>query len=120
MSNAIILLNFGEPEEATLEAVTPFLERIFNLNRDLERHADADAANARSRKLAADRAPGLVAEYTAIGGSPLHRQARDQARGLAAALETRGLRAHVLLGMQFTTPTIDEAVKEALALGATR
>ena len=56
MSNAIILLNFGEPEEATLETVTPFLERIFNLNRDLERHADAAAAELTEARAERDRA----------------------------------------------------------------
>jgi ferrochelatase len=114
------MLNFGEPEEATLETVTPFLERIFNLNRDLERHVDAGAAAERSRRLAAARAPGLVAEYNAIGGSPLHRQAREQAEGLSLELSRRGLSATVLLGMQFTTPSIEDAVRTALAGGAVR
>lgn len=120
MKTAVVLLNFGEPEEATLEAVTPFLERIFNLNRDLESHADAAAALDRSRRLAAARAPGLVADYLAIGGSPLHRQAREQADGLAFELSRRGLAADVVLGMQFTSPSIDDAVSAAVALGARR
>ena len=32
MKLGVLLLNFGEPEEATMEAVVPFLERIFALN----------------------------------------------------------------------------------------
>jgi ferrochelatase len=120
MRTAVVLLNFGEPEEATLEVVTPFLERIFNLNRDLESHADAAAAAERSRRLAAARAPGLVAEYVAIGGSPLHRQARQQADGLAAELSQRGLSCDVVLGMQFTSPSIDDAVARAVSNGASR
>jgi ferrochelatase len=120
MKTAVILLNFGEPEEATLEAVTPFLERIFTLNRSLESHADAEAAMRRSRSLAEARAPGLVAEYVAIGGSPLHRQAREQADGLKAELDRRGYDADVTLGMQFTDPSIDAAIDHALANGATR
>jgi ferrochelatase len=119
MKTAVILLNFGEPEEATLEAVTPFLERIFNLNRDLEQHANADAAAARSRRLAAARAPGLVAEYLEIGGSPLHNQARDQAAALQDELHRRGLDAVVVLGMQFTEPSIEVAITAARAAGAT-
>src|SRR3954464_12034994 len=118
MKTAVVLLNFGEPEEATLEAVTPFLERIFNLNRDLEQHADADAAAERSRRLAAARAPGLVAEYIEIGGSPLHKQARDQAKALQAELLRRGEDAVVILGMQFTEPSIEEAITNALNAGA--
>lgn len=120
MKTAVVLLNFGEPEEPTLEAVTPFLERIFNLNRDLESHADDAAAAERGRRLAAARAPGLVADYIAIGGSPLHRQAQDQAEGLAAELSGRGLVADVVLGMQFTSPSIPDAVAAAVAGGATR
>src|SRR4051812_34133355 len=119
MKTAVILLNFGEPEEATLEAVTPFLERIFNLNRDLEQHADADAAAERSRRLAAVRAPGLVADYIAIGGSPLHKQAREQASALQAELQRRGQDAVVIVGMQFTEPSIEEAIRTALDAGAT-
>jgi ferrochelatase len=120
MNSAVVLLNFGEPEDPTLEGVTAFLERIFNLNSGLEQHADPAAAIARSRALALQRAPSLVAEYEAIGGSPLHRQAREQASALRAELESRGTPAHVLLGMQFTEPSIDDAVRSALAQGATR
>ncbi|MEO5511109.1 MAG: ferrochelatase, partial [Longimicrobiales bacterium] len=120
MKSAVVLLNFGEPEDPTLESVTAFLERIFNLNKDLERHVDHAAAAARSHALAVQRAPSLVADYHAIGGSPLHRQAREQASALHAELEKRGTPALVLLGMQFTEPSIDDAVRAALKQGATR
>ena len=120
MDTAVILLNFGEPEDATLETVVPFLERIFDLNRNLESHATTSAARERSRQLAAARAPALIAEYQAIGGSPLHRQAREQAVALELALSERGYNAPVLLGMQFTEPSIDDAVRQAVERGATR
>ena len=120
MSTAVVLLNFGEPEDATLEAVVPFLQRLFDLNRGLETHATADASRARDRALAEARAPGLIAEYLTIGGSPLHTQARTQADALEAVLRARGCDAFALLGMQFTEPSIDSAVEAALARGATR
>jgi ferrochelatase len=120
MSTAVVLLNFGEPEDATMESVVPFLERIFDLNRNLESHATAVASRERTRALAAARAPGLIEEYNAIGGSPLHRQAQVQAELLEAELRARGIDAFALLGMQFTAPFIDSAVEAALSRGATR
>jgi hypothetical protein len=59
MKTAVLLLNFGEPEHATLEEVVPFLERSFNLNGSLEGKA-GEEARSRARRLAADRAPGPV------------------------------------------------------------
>jgi protoporphyrin/coproporphyrin ferrochelatase len=119
MKIGVLLLNFGEPEEPTMEAVVPFLERIFALNAPLMGAGGADAAavRARSRALAEERAPGLIAEYEEIGGSPLHEQARDQARLLADELARRGHQPTVLLGMQFTEPSIAEAVERARDAG---
>ena len=115
MKTGVLLLNFGEPETPTMEEVVPFLERIFALNAPLMGRADPAQVAARSRQLAESRAPGLIEEYEAIGGSPLMRQAREQAELLEAALGRRGVDAAVLLGMQFTTPSIEDAVAEALA-----
>ncbi|HEX6694586.1 MAG TPA: ferrochelatase [Longimicrobiales bacterium] len=120
MSTAVVLLNFGEPEDATMESVVPFLERIFDLNRNLETHATAVASRERTRALAAARAPGLIEEYNAIGGSPLHRQAQAQAELLETELRARGIDAFAVLGMQFTAPFIDSAVHGAMSRGATR
>lgn len=112
MKLGVVLLNFGEPEEPTMESVVPFLERIFSLNAPLMGKAAPTEAEVRerSRALAAERAPGLIAEYEEIGGSPLHRQAREQAEALEAELAHRGHDATVVLGMQFTDPSIAEAV----------
>ncbi|MXW11022.1 MAG: ferrochelatase, partial [Gammaproteobacteria bacterium] len=63
---AVLLINFGEPAEPVLEEVTPFLERIFLQNADLESDR---SARARAAQLAAARAPHLVEAYRAIGGS---------------------------------------------------
>lgn len=109
----IILLNFGEPESPTLEAVTAYLERIFSLNSGLERHGSPEAARARTRQLAQERAPGLIAEYELIGGSPLNRQARAQAEALADELTRRGHAVRTYVGHQFAEPLIAEAVGQA-------
>lgn len=120
MKIGVILLNFGEPDEPTMEAVVPFLERIFSLNAPLMgagAHSPAEI-QARSRQLAEARAPGLIAEYQEIGGSPLHRQAAEQATALEIELLARGHSASVTLGMQFTEPSIAEAVARLRDEGA--
>ncbi len=120
MKIGIILLNFGEPEEPTLETVGSFLERIFLMNASLEDEADEEAARRRSRELAERRAPGLLEEYREIGGSPLNRQAAGQARALEAELRDRGFDVSAYVGMQFTDPGIADAVCQAREDGAER
>jgi protoporphyrin/coproporphyrin ferrochelatase len=120
MKTAVFLLNFGEPENPTLEEVVPFLERIFSLNSSLAGPATAEEAAERSRRLAQARAPGLIEEYQAIGGSPLHRQAREQAEALEAELRGRGHEVVGMLAMQFTEPSIAETVSRAREAGVER
>ena len=107
---AVLLINFGEPAEPVLEEVTPFLERIFLQNADLE--ADR-SARSRAAQLAAARAPQLVEAYRAIGGSPLDRQARAQAEALGRELAARDVDAQVQAVFQFTPPYIGEGVARA-------
>lgn len=111
----ILLLNFGEPERLEHDEIVAFLERIFLANASLE---EGDAA-ARARELAIRRAPGLLEEYKAIGGSPLNAQALAQTRGLQAELSERGIAARTYVGMQFTEPSIRVALESARADGAT-
>ena len=120
MKAAVLLLNFGEPEHATLDEVVPFLERIFSLNAQLEGRPPSPEARARSRALAEARAPSLIAEYESIGGSPLHAQATQHAKLLEQALAARGHDVVILQGMQFTEPSIPRAVAAARAAGAER
>ncbi len=120
MKSGVILLNFGEPARAVPEEVVPFLERIFAQNASLEEAADADARRRRSRELAERRAPGLIEEYEAIGGSPLNEQAAWQARALADVLADRGHDVETFVGNQFTEPTIMDAVAAARASGVER
>ncbi len=112
---AVLVVNFGEPEDATPEQVRPFLERIFLLNAGLE---PDESAVTRARELAADRTPSLVAEYEAIGGSPLKEQADAQAAALAVALAQRGVQARTYSAFQFVPPLVRDAVAQARAEGA--
>lgn len=117
MRIAVMLLNFGEPQQATEAEVLPFLERIFLMNGELEGRLGIDAAQQRARELAGARAPGLIAEYEVIGGSPLSSQAHAQARALQIELRRRGHDALCYVGMQFTEPSIEDAVRRARADG---
>ncbi len=116
----VILLNFGEPEEPTLEAVVPFLERIFTTNMPLEGNLSPEAARARVRELAQQRAPGLIEEYEEIGGSPLNEQARAQADALAAELARRGHEVRSYVAYQFAEPLIADVVRKAREDGVDR
>ena len=68
MKVGVLTLNFGAPENATLEEVVPFLEKIFMRNSSLE--PDEDNAQKRAQQLANTRAPELIKDYKKIGGSP--------------------------------------------------
>ncbi|MFT4605840.1 MAG: ferrochelatase, partial [Rhodothermales bacterium] len=113
MKTAVLMLNFGEPEAPTMEEVVPFLERIFFSNAPLERFPTEEARRARAAQLAQARAPGLIADYERIGGSPLNAQARAEAQALETELRRRGHDVSTYLGMQFTEPSIYSAVAAA-------
>ena len=110
MKVGVLILNFGEPENATLEEGVPFLERIFARNASLE---PGKSAESRAHKLAKDRAPGLIEEFKRIGGSPLNVQARKQARMVELTLKRRGFDVRCYSGHQFTEPFIKAAVAAA-------
>ena len=116
----ILFLNFGEPETPTRADVVPFLERIFYSNAPLEQFDSEEALRARCTELAERRAPSLIEDYKKIGGSPLNPQARHQAEALTAALKQRGHDVTTYVGMQYTDPTIRQAVEAALADGVDR
>ncbi len=115
MRLTVIVVNFGEPETTTLEEVTPFLERIFQANVPLEGTSIERSRGARSRELAAARAPALVETYRAMGGSPLNAQSREQAMALQAELRRRGVDAACHPAFQFTPPSVEEEVRAAVA-----
>ncbi|MGD8496921.1 MAG: ferrochelatase [Gemmatimonadales bacterium] len=114
------LLGFGEPSGASPAETLAYLERIFRANARLDGDLSPEEVAARCRALAERRAPGLLADYERIGGSPLLEQCRVQARRLEAELARRERRATVRTGMQFTEPFISELARAALAAGAER
>lgn len=113
MTTGVVLLNFGEPSAPTREQVVPYLDRIFYANRFLEGDLPEDEAQERSRELAEQRAPSLIEEYEAIGGSPLNEQARAQATAVEESLTDRGHDVSTYLGTQFSDPSIKDAVVAA-------
>lgn len=115
MSIGVAVFHFGEPSEPTTERVKAYLERIFMSNASLSGDTDEAAARERSKTLAERRAPSLVAEYEAIGGSPMNAQADAQVAALEAELRARGYDATVYLGMQYTEPLIETAIDRARA-----
>lgn len=120
MATGVVLLNFGEPERPTREAVVDYLERIFLANADLEGDGETQDAEERAEKLARRRAPGLIEEYEEIDGSPLRPQAARQADLIQRELEDRGHDVRTYLGMQHTEPFIPDAVSQARADGVDR
>ena len=120
MTTGVVLLNFGEPAEPTRENVVDYLERIFLNNASLEAADTEEEARERARQLAERRAPGLLAEYEEIGGSPLNPQAEAQADALAAELDDRGYDVETYVGTQFTEPFVDDAVASAREDGVDR
>jgi ferrochelatase len=117
MSLGVITLNFGEPANPSLLEVTDFLERIFQVNANLEPSADEAASRRRSRELAERRAPGLIEEYRLIGASPNNPQADAQAVALGGELARRGVAAKVYSAFQFTPPLVADVVRAARADG---
>lgn len=113
MSLGVITVNFGEPANPSLEEVTAFLERIFQMNANLEPSADEAASRRRSRELAERRAPGLIEEYRLIGASPNNPQADAQAVALGKELERREVAAKVYSAFQFTPPLVADVVRTA-------
>lgn len=120
MSTGVILLNFGEPATPDRDAVVSYLERIFYANADLEEAESAEDARQRANQLANRRAPSLIDEYEAIGGSPLNEQAHAQGELLEAELDRRGYDATIYHGMQYTEPFIAESAAAAVSDGVDR
>lgn len=120
MKTGLLLLNFGEPERPSMDAVVPYLESIFAANFRLEHATDPDAGRKRARELARRRAPALVDDYHQMGGSPLRPQTEAQAHALDTELGRRGYDCVAAVGMQFTAPSIEAAVTSLREAGAER
>lgn len=119
MKVAVMVLNFGEPENATMEEVVPYLEKIFMLgNTTLGSNESNEQMRVRAHELAIRRAPSLIEEYELIGNSPNNAQARAEALGVERELRARGHEVVSYVGMQFTDPSVEDAVRRAHDDGA--
>lgn len=117
MDPMILVVGFGEPPEPEPAAVRTYLERIFLENMPIEGDMPAEAARSRAKELADRRAPGLIEEYEAIGGSPMQAHLRGHADRLADELTDRRLAADVAVATQYFEPSIPEAVAAAADTG---
>ena len=120
MTAGVVVCAFGEPAAPSREALVDYLERIFHRNAAIESPASDEAARTRARQLAERRAPGLLAEYEAIGGSPMNAQAAALGEAVAATLADRGHPVEPYLGLQFVEPFVEDAVDAARADGVDR
>jgi ferrochelatase len=113
----VILMNLGGPD--SLAAVEPFLRNLF---------ADPDVIQFPrgmrwiqplfARFVAQSRGPTARAAYEQIGGrSPITEESTAQAEAVAAALASRGWRAHGVVAMGCWHPFSDEAVARLLQIG---
>jgi len=108
VQRAVLLLNLGGP--ATLADIKPFLRNLFS-DRDIIR---LPLQPLLARLIAWRRAPKVAPHYAAIGGgSPILRLTQGQAKALEARC---GLPCFV--GMRYSPPTIEDALKEAAGAGA--
>jgi ferrochelatase len=114
----VLLFNLGGPE--SLEDVRPFLYNLFSDPEIIRIKSDilrrllawliASIRQGKSRNL-----------YRQIGGgSPLRKITEGQAAALSSKLRSRGLAAHVYVGMRCWKPSIDEAVDRILQDQITR
>ncbi len=118
MDAAVIAIGFGEPPRPDRDLVETYLERIFFANMAIEGEMPEPAARERAQELASERAPGLMSEYEAIGGSPLMDHLEGHRQRLETELEDRGLEVEAFLGTQFFDPTIEDAVADAATRSA--
>lgn len=116
----VLLLGFGEPETPDLRTTVDFLQRIFTNNARLDGDQTEEEVLARTQTLAQRRAPGLLADYERIGGSPLLKQCRERAALLETELAGRGHSCRVRIGMQFTEPYIADVFRSSQADGVRR
>lgn len=114
----VLLLNLGGPE--TLADVRPFLYNLFS-DPEIIRIKNPILRRLLARIISRTRQNKSQELYRQIGGgSPLRRITEDQAAGLKALLESKGMKAEVYIGMRCWKPSIDDAIERILADGVRR
>jgi ferrochelatase len=112
----VLLLQMGGP--ATLDDVRPFLRNLLSDPAILAMPAFVRIPLARF--IAWRRAPHVIEQYRAIGGSPIGATTARQATALEAALATAGRPMPVRVAMRYVEPRAATALKDVAALGARR
>lgn len=115
MRRGVLLFNLGGPE--TLDDIKPFLYNLFS-DPDIIRIKNGVLRRTLTRIISTLRHEKSKALYRQIGGgSPLRRITDEQARALAAALESKGRPTATYVGMRCWKPSIDDAVEQMLRDG---
>ena len=118
----ILLVNLGTPDQPTARSIRRYLSEFLSDRRVIEVPTwlwqiilQGIILNLRPRK--------LVPRYKSIWldeGSPLLVYSQAQAAGLQQALITKGIRAHVALGMRYGNPSVASAFDELRTKGCGR
>jgi len=106
----VVLCNFGGPTRA--EEVEAFLVRLFEDPFIIRTPMKPALRSWLARYIARRRAPKALAEYQAIGFSPINQATATQARLLEALLRQRRPDTRVLVANRYTGPTADEVVRQ--------
>lgn len=117
MGTRVLTVGFGEPSTPDPNVVQEYLEGIFLRNMSIEGDMPEATARERAETLASRRMPGLVAEYEAIGGSPLQAQLEAYTGRLDDELGRRGYDVTTTMATQYHSPTIGEVVATAATDG---
>ena len=106
----VVLVSFGGPE--SLDAIEPYLERLFSDRRILR----VPFRRWLARRIARRRAPRVRPKYEALGGgSPLNETTRAQAARLEQELTARGRPATVHPAFLHAPPFVEDVTAQAVA-----
>ena len=113
---AVLLINLGAP--GSLDDIEPFLRNLF-FDPMILPIAPAFLRKFVAGIIARRRTPVVKPRYSLIGGgSPLLQITAKQASALENWLRTKGLEVPVFIGMRYSTPTIEDALREISSAGA--
>jgi len=115
----ILLLNLGGPD--TLDAVRPFLTRLFSDREIIRLPGGPIGQFFMGRLIAYTRTKEVQENYARIGGgSPIVRWSTLQGRGMVKRLRARGHDVEFALAMRYWNPTTDEALDQLERAGCDR
>jgi ferrochelatase len=115
----VLLFNLGGPPDQ--QAVEPFLVELFSDRDIIELPLGAWAQPYLARLIARLRGPSVRRNYARIGGgSPQLRLTQAQATALQARLNQGGDRFQVEVGMRYSAPRLEDALRAFAAVGIRR